>query len=71
MKACQFFPSVGNFSEVDEALEMLSLVALHQFDQLRALHQTIYDDGTIAVIDLQSPAIGTGAVQPRLDTHYQ
>ena len=56
LKACQFFPRVGNYSELDEELEVLSLVALHQFDQLRALHQTIYDDGTIAVIDLPSPA---------------
>ena len=64
MKACQFFPHVGNFSELDEALEVLSLVALHQFDQLRALHQTIFDDGTIAVIDLQSPANSSQPVQP-------
>ena len=64
LKACQFFPRVGNYSELDEALEVLSLVALHQFDQLRALHQTIYDDGTIAVIDLQSPANANRPVPP-------
>ena len=64
MKACGFFPHVGNFSELDEALEVLSLLALHQFDQLRASHRAIYDDGTIAVIDLQSPANANRAVPP-------
>lgn len=63
-KACQFFPYVGNYSELDEALEVLSLVALHQFDQLRALHRTIYDDGKIAVIDLQSSANSSHPMQP-------
>lgn len=64
MKACQFFPHVGHFSELDEGLELLSLVALHQFDQLRALHRPIYDDGEIAVIDLQSSATSSHAIQP-------
>jgi hypothetical protein len=63
-KACQFFPEVGNFSELDEALEVLSLVALHQFDQLRELHRTIYDDGKIAVIDLQSSPNSSHPMQP-------
>jgi hypothetical protein len=64
MKACQFFPRTGHFSELDEELELLSLVALHQFDQLRALHRTVYDDGKIAVIDLQSSAISNHPIQP-------
>lgn len=63
LKACQFFPQAGHFSELDEALEVLSLVALHQFDQIRALHQAIYDDGKIAVIDLQTPVVAGDAVQ--------
>ena len=64
LKACQFFPSVGHFSELDEELELLSLVALHQFNQLRTSHQTIYDDGSIAVIDLQSPVASVNPIQP-------
>jgi hypothetical protein len=64
MKACQFFLHVGNFSELDEALEVLSLVALHQFDQLRALHRTVYDDGKIAVIDLESTPGPSQSIQP-------
>ena len=55
MRACQFFPRVAHFSELDEALQLLTLVTLHQFDQLRSMHKTIYDDGKIAVIDLDSP----------------
>jgi len=64
MKACQFFPHIGNFSELDEALEVLTLVALHQFDQLRALHRTVYDDGKIAIIDLESPANSSRSIEP-------
>ena len=64
IKACQFLPQVEHFSELDEGLELLSLVALHQFDRLRALHRTIYDDGKIAVIDLQSTATSTPSIQP-------
>jgi hypothetical protein len=64
MKACQFFPSAAHFSEADNALQILSLLAFHQFDQLRALHRTIYDDGNIAVIDLQSPASSSHSIQP-------
>ena len=64
MKACQFFPNVAHFSEADETLELLSLVTLHQFDQIRALHKTIYDDGKIAVIDLESPASTHAAMEP-------
>jgi hypothetical protein len=64
VKACHFFPSVAHFSEADEALQLLSLVALHQFDQLRALHRTVYDDGQIAVIDLQSAAASSPSLQP-------
>ena len=64
LKACQFFPSAGHFSQLDEGLELLSLVALHQFDQLRVLHRTISDDGKIAVIDLQSSGSSSQPVQP-------
>ena len=64
MKACQFFPSVAHFSEADEELQLLSLITIHQFDQLRALHKPIYDDGKIAVIDLESPASANAAVEP-------
>jgi hypothetical protein len=64
MKACQFLPQVGHFSELDVGLELLSLVALHQFDQIRALHRPIYDDGKIAVIDLQSTASSSHPIQP-------
>jgi hypothetical protein len=64
LKACQFFPRVGHYSELDEGLELLSLVTLHQFDQLRALHRMIYDDGKIAVVDLQSSASSNHPIQP-------
>ena len=71
LKACQFFPSVGHFLELDEELELLSLVALHQFNQLRTSHQTIYDDGSIAVIDLQSPVASVHTHPTGLDARYQ
>lgn len=64
MKACQFFPHSGHFSELDEGLELLSLVALRQFDQLRGLHRSIYDDGGIAVIDLQSSIGSSHTILP-------
>ncbi|MHB1937921.1 MAG: hypothetical protein ACYCOR_15230 [Acidobacteriaceae bacterium] len=64
MKACQFFPHVAHFSELDEALETLSLVTLHQFEQLRAIHKTLYDNGQIVVIDLDSAASSDQSVHP-------
>jgi hypothetical protein len=64
MKACQFFPSVSHFSEADDALQLLSLISFHQFDQLRSSHKTTYDDGQIAVIDLESAASSGPPVQP-------
>jgi hypothetical protein len=64
LKACQFFPSADHFSEIDEALQLLSLLTLRQFDQLRVLPRIIYDDGKIAVIDLQAPATSSDAIPP-------
>ena len=55
MNSCQFFPNIAHLSVADEKLEILSLVALHQFSQLRALRRPIYDDGKFVVIDLKSP----------------
>lgn len=69
MNSCQFFPSVAHLSVADEKLEILGLVTLHQFNQLRALHKSIYDDGRFAVIDLASPASAPAAVEPSWTIH--
>jgi hypothetical protein len=69
MNSCQFFPSVAHLSVADEKLEILGLVTLHQFNQLRALHKSIYDDGKFAVIDLESPASTEAAVEPNWTIH--
>ena len=55
MRSCQAMPHQEHFSEVDHALQILNLLTHRQFDLLRTIHKPIYDDGKIAVIDLQSP----------------
>ncbi|HWF65821.1 MAG TPA: hypothetical protein VN670_00870 [Acidobacteriaceae bacterium] len=57
MRSCQAIPHLEHFSEVDHALQILNLLTHHQFDLIRAMHQPIYDDGHIVVIDLQSPIV--------------
>jgi hypothetical protein len=69
MNSCQFFPSVAHLSVADEKLEILNLVTLHQFNQLRALHKSIYDDGKFAIIDLESPASTNPTVEPNWTIH--
>ncbi len=55
MRSCQSVPNESHFSEVDHALQILNFITHHQFDQLRARYKSIYDDGKIAVIDVDSP----------------
>lgn len=69
MNSCQFFPSMAHLSVADEKLEILDLVTLHQFNQLRALHKSIYDDGKFAVIDLESPASTETTMEPNWTIH--
>ncbi|MGB8478164.1 MAG: hypothetical protein WCE63_04890 [Acidobacteriaceae bacterium] len=64
IRGCQIFSQATHFSQIDAELQLLDLVALHQFDQLRVLHRKIYDDGEIAIIDLQSPPASSQSVQP-------
>lgn len=69
MNSCQFFTSLAHLSVADEKLEILNLVTLHQFNQLRALHKPIYDEGKFAVIDLESPAPTEATVEPNWTIH--
>ncbi len=59
LRSCQSVPNEAHFSEVDHALQVLNFITHHQFDQLRARYKSIYDDGKIAVIDLDSPKSST------------
>jgi len=47
----------------------MSLLADHQFDQLRAHYTSIYDDGKIAVIDLQRPLQNISSAVPEWTLH--
>ncbi len=51
---CRTFTNLQHYSELDHRLELLAILAHHQFDQLRATHKSIYDDGKLAVIDLKT-----------------
>ncbi|MGC1784640.1 MAG: hypothetical protein WA708_19125 [Acidobacteriaceae bacterium] len=55
MQSCQSFLGRPHLTKVDHALELLEILTHHQLDSLRASHTLLYDDGKIAVIDLQSP----------------
>ncbi|HET9086446.1 MAG TPA: hypothetical protein VFN53_02875 [Acidobacteriaceae bacterium] len=56
MISCQSLVNQTHYSQLDHALERLTFVAHHQFRQLQSMHHSLYDDGRISVIDLETPA---------------
>lgn len=64
MRGCQVETELQHYSELDHALLVLAIRSYHQFDELRVTHKIIYDDGTIAVIDLRSPVARPTAIIP-------
>ncbi len=70
LQFCRTFANLQHYSQLDHKLELLAILAHHQFDQIRATHKVSYDDGKIAVVDLSSPVSSNHPVEPAwtLDT---
>lgn len=62
--SCSAMENRSHGSQLDHLLQILSLVTHHQLNNLRATHQSIYDDGKVAVIDIQSPIAANNPLAP-------
>lgn len=61
VEACKALENPDINSEWLRQQWLLTVVSHHQFDHLRTRYASIYDDGKIAVIDLQHPATNASA----------
>lgn len=63
-KSCQVLERPQTYSTELYVLFWLSLLSQNQLDHVRNHYESLYDDGKIAVINLNHPVAGTAAEQP-------